>query len=156
MRRPNLILPSLVFFLVLPLATFGQSAADRVQRALDAQDKWLATQSTGTGWNQYLQTDELKAQLAKGDQADSIVVRKILSKYEAKQPGLRLPQLVSTRKAIAAWADQLHKPTPASCLSTSAPPRTRTSPSRSRRHRPPGRCRRGRPPAKQNISAPQR
>ncbi len=116
MRRPNLTLPSLVFFLLLPLAAFGQSAADRVQRALDAQDKWLATQATGAGWNQYLQTDELKAQLAKGDQADPIVVRKILSKYEAKQPGLRLAHLVSTRKAITAWADQLHKPTPAQLL----------------------------------------
>jgi hypothetical protein len=110
----------------LPLAAFGlffgstsahgevsESPQAQLQRALELQNGWLKGQSSALGWNRYLLTDELQAEMAKGKEANRYTVLKVLSRYEAAEPGLRSPQFVTTRRAIADWASQLSQPPPA-------------------------------------------
>jgi hypothetical protein len=92
------------------LANQDESPQVGVQRALELQNSWLAGERSGPGWNRYLLTDELKAELSKGKDADRHTVLKVLSRYEAPQPGLRLPQFASTRRALAEWTAVLSQP----------------------------------------------
>jgi hypothetical protein len=82
----------------------------QVQEALSEQDAWLNGQQYAAGWNHYLQTPSLKEQLDKGAAADPKVVRSVLGKYQAREPGLRLPPFATTRKALTDWLNELSEP----------------------------------------------
>ncbi len=81
-----------------------------MQQAISEQNTWLSGQKYEAGWNKYLQTPALKDQLAKGVSADPGVIRSILEKYQAHEPGLRLPDFASTRHALADWLAALSQP----------------------------------------------
>ena len=87
--------------LILSHVAAQSRSGDQVQQALSEQDAWLTGQQYADGWNKYLQTAELKSQIDKGAAADPQVIREILGKYQAREPGLRLPQFVSTQKALS-------------------------------------------------------
>src|SRR5262249_36269858 len=92
----------------------GQTPShQQLQEALSEQDQWLANQPTAAGWDKYLRTGELKQQLAAGPAANPAVVQSILDRYQASEPGLRLPQFVSTAETLAAWAVSLAQPSAA-------------------------------------------
>jgi hypothetical protein len=96
--------------LILSHVAAQSRTGDQVQQALAEQDAWLSGQQSAVGWNRYLQTPNLKAQLQKGPSADRDVVRTILGKYQAHEPGLRLPEFASTRKALSDWLSALSQP----------------------------------------------
>lgn len=112
MRRKFLPLAVIAAFSwVDPLhAVEDESSHAQVERALELQESWLSGQPSAAGWNRYLLTEELQAEIAKGNDANRHTVLKVLSRYEAPQPGLRLPQFVSTRRALADWASELSQP----------------------------------------------
>ena len=51
-----------------------------------------------------------KQELEKGGRADPAAVQKIVAQYQAREPGLRSPRFVATRKALEAWLDELQQP----------------------------------------------
>ncbi len=96
--------------LVLSQVAAQTRSGEQVQQALSEQNAWLSGQKYESGWNKYLQTPALKDQLAKGASADPGLVRGILEKYQAHEPGLRLPEFASTRQALAGWLAALSQP----------------------------------------------
>jgi hypothetical protein len=112
MRRIFLPLGALGLLSLAAIASgeVNDSPQAQLQRALELQDGWLLGQASAPGWNRYLLTDELQSELAKGKEANRHTVLKVLSRYEAPEPGLRSPQFASTRRALADWATQLSQP----------------------------------------------
>jgi hypothetical protein len=99
-----------ISLLVLSHVAAQSRSQEQVQDALKEQDAWLSGQPNEPGWNKYLHTPELKEQIQKGDAADRSVISSILQKYQAHEPGLHLSQFESTRKALAAWFNELSQP----------------------------------------------
>src|SRR5205823_501543 len=85
------------------------ASRESVRQALSDQDAWLANQKHAEGWNAFLLTDDLKRQVSGAD-ADPAIVDRVLARYEAHEYGLRAPQFVATRTALAAWDQDLHQP----------------------------------------------
>ncbi|HZZ28048.1 MAG TPA: hypothetical protein VFE46_08605 [Pirellulales bacterium] len=113
MRLPTHFLTAAVFGLCLLFLSHVAAqtrSGEQVRNALSDQDNWLSGQANQPGWNKYLRTAELKQQLEKGPDADAVVVKDILQKYQAREPGLRLSQFESTRKALVAWIKDLSQP----------------------------------------------
>jgi hypothetical protein len=96
--------------LVLSHVAAQSRTGEQVQQALSEQNAWLSGQKYEAGWNKYLRTPELKEQLQKGAAASPDIVRDILEKYQAKAPGLRLPEFTSTRKSLIDWLAALSQP----------------------------------------------
>ena len=63
-------------------------AEQAVQASLDAQARWLGSGAAASGWDDYLLTAQLHAQLARGAAADRREVAEILTRYESQVPGL--------------------------------------------------------------------
>jgi len=99
-----------ICLLVLSHVAAQTRTGEQVQQALSEQDAWLSGQKYAEGWNKYLKTPELKQQIEQGAAADRDVVRSILGKYEAHEPGLKLPDFASTRKALTDWLAALSQP----------------------------------------------
>lgn len=104
--------------LVLTVASNLAAAANcsaqspvEVRTALSEMQAWLGQSKEAAAWNGYLRTADLKAQLAKGNDADEVVVYGILARYSSGQPGVELPPVAKVREAIAAWHKAL-KPLP--------------------------------------------
>ncbi len=112
MRRPiPFIVPALLFAFLLTTAAHAETTAlSQVRDSLAEQSQWLSGQPNAQGWNEYLLTAQLHAQLDRGPKADPAAVENILARYQAPEPGVRLPQFVATRKALAAWLDELKQP----------------------------------------------
>jgi hypothetical protein len=83
----------------------AESAADQVNAALANLDTWLGTGAKG--WNDYLQLAALKAQVAKGNDADPAVIDATVAKLDSKAPGLELPKFRALRNALAGWSESL-------------------------------------------------
>ncbi len=88
----------------------AQSAQSNVQASLDALDAWLGTSDRGPAWQDFLKTDALQAQLAKGHDADVEVVRDVLAQYASGQSGLTRKYFANTRGALEAWIAELELP----------------------------------------------
>lgn len=88
------------------------STLSDVQAKLGQLQAWLATSPQAQGWNQYLLTEQLQAQLAAGAQADPVAVAQILNRYDSPQPGLERPKFVQVRQALKAWWQTLAPPAP--------------------------------------------
>jgi hypothetical protein len=87
-----------------------QQPQQELSKALSALDAWLGPGANGNGWRAYLHTPALKAELAKGAQADPAEIEQALDRFRQPQPGLELPRFVRVRKALDAWLQ--HGPMP--------------------------------------------
>jgi hypothetical protein len=96
-------------------ATCAAQSPAEVRSALAEMQSWLGRSNEAVAWNAYLRTPDLEAQLAKGNDADEVVVYGILARYSSGQPGVDLPPVAKVREAIAAWHKEL-KPLPESKL----------------------------------------
>ncbi|MCC7086099.1 MAG: hypothetical protein IT427_13940 [Pirellulales bacterium] len=92
------------------VAEANEPPRSQLERALELQSQWLSGQRSAADWERYLLTAELQTELAKGEAANRHTVLKVLARYEAPQPGLKLPQFASTRRALADWAGELSQP----------------------------------------------
>jgi hypothetical protein len=82
-------------------------AAAHVATALERLDSYLGNNPNADRWRQYLQTADLRLQLAKGVDADPSAVSQILRHYTGAASGLKLPQFMAVQKALRAWVAEL-------------------------------------------------
>jgi len=83
-----------------------RGAMDRARTALGRLQAWLGDGENGRRWNEYLQSEALAAELAKGRQANAEVVAEVLQRYgRAGVKGLDQAPLVAVRRALEAWLD---------------------------------------------------
>ncbi|MEX2186976.1 MAG: hypothetical protein WD875_09295 [Pirellulales bacterium] len=107
---------SLAVAWALSCATAGTAqTVDDARSSLAKLQKWLGRGPNAKAWNEYLRTDQLNAELAKGDQADEVVVYGVLARYSSGQPGLESRPVARVRNALAAWHTKL-EPLPESRL----------------------------------------
>ena len=73
-------------------------AARRSTAALDELDAWLGDGDNGDRWRAYLHADELRAELAKGAEADPAVVARSLQRFRGDADGLELAPFAAGRR----------------------------------------------------------
>ena len=76
------------------------TTVDAVTAELDQLDAWLGSGENGDRWRAFLHTEELRAELAKGADADPAVVARTLQRFEEGVNGLNLAPFVAARAAI--------------------------------------------------------
>lgn len=89
---------------------WASSSESRVAEALGELEAWLQTSPEGPGWGAYLQTETLRAELARGPEARWQVVLEILSRHSADVPGLDAAPFVKVRNALAGWLASIYAP----------------------------------------------
>ncbi len=87
-----------------------QQTAKQLHAALGEFDEWLLPSPEAPGWYRYLRTDDLRSQLARGDQADPQVVWAVLGQFVSDVPGLEVPEFYRLRRAIENWLASLPPP----------------------------------------------
>ncbi len=80
-----------------------------VTAALDQLDAWLGDGDNGNRWRTYLDAAHLRAELAKGVQADPAVVARVLSNFRSDADGLTLAPFTHAADAIDAWLTELRR-----------------------------------------------
>ena len=80
-------------------------ANERVVAALDSLDAWLGDGANGDRWRAHLRTAELRAELAKGADADPAIVARSLQEFHGEAQGLDLAPFVEARTAIEEWLE---------------------------------------------------
>ena len=90
----------------------ADEAPAQLHTALQKLEAWLTTSDYADGWNQYLKTDLLRAELAKGAGADKKSVAEVLTQYQSNVPDLNKPRFVAVRSALQLWLTQLSAITP--------------------------------------------
>lgn len=101
---------SLAVLLVACPSLNADSAADRLRAVTDQLEQWLATSPNGAGWRTFLQTERLRAEVAKGSQADPRTVWELLGKFCGNTPGLEVAEFYKVRRAIEDWLAELPPP----------------------------------------------
>jgi hypothetical protein len=105
-----------VLFAVLALALPGMAAAqapvDEVRRSVDDLHRWLGEGANGKQWKAFLKSDQLTAELAKGDQADPAVVAEVLAQYASGTAGLDRNHFQAVKNSLTKWAPTLSRPKP--------------------------------------------
>ena len=121
--RSQLHLPGIMARLVIGLAVagtfflFGASlradqAPLQLRESFAELEQWLSASDYGAAWNEYLKTDQLRTQLAKGSSADREAVQKILSRYESNVDGIGKRRFVAVGSALKLWLAELSVLTP--------------------------------------------
>jgi hypothetical protein len=109
MRYMNNLSRVVVLVSVAVFAAVGPARAvepsSQVSVALADLEKWLGSSDFGKTWNTYLLTDQLKAALAKPDQADPKKLSQVLARYDSGTPGLNKPRFTAVRSALAQWVE---------------------------------------------------
>lgn len=103
--------PVLMFAGMFLLATMEVQAQCESQAAaaLVRMDAWLA-RGEREAWHEFLRTEELRAELARGEAARPAVVARVLQRYAADAPGLNAPPIVEVRAALECWLARLSLP----------------------------------------------
>lgn len=84
-----------------------KAARMTLQQKLSALQSYLRNRPTGPGWNNYLRLADTAKELAAGDNADPEALYEQMALYTNGHPGLEIPQIASTGRAIRAYADVL-------------------------------------------------
>lgn len=80
-----------------------------LSKALDDLSQWL-TRTRTESWNAYLGNAALRAEIAKGEQADLNTLKGILAKYSGTAAGLDHAYFQNVRKPLATWVTALEIP----------------------------------------------
>src|SRR5262245_23434509 len=89
------------------------TASAEVRVSLDAMHAYVRNDANGQRWKRFLMSDQLTAELAKGNVADREVLKAVLRKYSGAEYGLHRPEFVAVKKALTAWIAELEQPAPA-------------------------------------------
>jgi hypothetical protein len=90
-----------------PAAASETGAGAKLTAQLDALDAWLGDEENGDKWRRFLHTDELRDELAKGDEADVTAVARALQRFQEKAPGLERAPFAAVRTTLADWLAEL-------------------------------------------------
>ena len=92
-------------FLASPSSVAAEADAPReaVTASIDQLQRWLGASRYGGRWNEYLKTDQLLRELAKGNAADNASLQIVLDRYQSDASGLEKPRFVAVREALAAY-----------------------------------------------------
>ncbi|MCE9547576.1 MAG: hypothetical protein K8T25_19070 [Planctomycetia bacterium] len=95
--------------LVLSFTAQAQAAssAGDVSTSVGELQSWLATSKDGAAWQKYLEIDQLKAQIAKGDKADVKQLAEIRQKFRSGAAGLDKRRFAAVSRALGVWIDEL-------------------------------------------------
>ena len=86
-----------------PAVASEPGTAAKLTAQLDALDAWLGDGENGDKWRRFLHTEELRSELAKGDEADVTAVSRTLQRFQEKTPGLERAPFAAVRTALASW-----------------------------------------------------
>jgi hypothetical protein len=90
-----------------------------VRSSLDHLHRWLDTGPGGPAWRDYLQTEKLLGELAKGDRADVLVVAEICGLHASCKEAVDSRPFIRVREALENWLCELPPPDvdqlPAAC-----------------------------------------
>ncbi len=84
-----------------------QAARTNLQQKLSALRSYLQGRPTGPGWSTYLRLEETQKEFAAGDNADPEALYEFMALYTNGHPGLEIPQIAATGRALRAYADLL-------------------------------------------------
>jgi hypothetical protein len=84
-----------------------QTARTALQQKLTLLRSYLQGRPTGPGWSSYLRLDDTAKELAAGDQGDPEKLYEYMALYTNGHPGLEIPHIATTGRAIRAYADVL-------------------------------------------------
>lgn len=84
-----------------------QAARTTVQQKLTALRSYLQGRPTGPGWSKYLRVEDALQEVAAGDNADPEALYEFMALYTNGHPGLEIPQIATTGRALRAYADLL-------------------------------------------------
>lgn len=84
-----------------------QAARTDLQQKLTSLQSYLRGRPTGPGWTNYLRLADTAKELAAGDEGDPESLYEQMALYTNGHPGLEIPQIATTGRAIRAYADVL-------------------------------------------------
>ena len=113
LTRTAISLCLLMSLALAPLSARAGDARHRTKATLAAMHRWVGTGENGHRWREYLVSDRLEAELAKGADADAGVVTEALGQYTSGANGLDRPRFVAVRHALESWAKELSAPSDA-------------------------------------------
>lgn len=97
----------------------AESPLPEVRSTLDHLHRWLDTGPDGTAWRDYLRTEKLLGELAKGAEADSMVVAEVCGLYASCKEAVDSRPFLRVREALEDWLSELPPPgaeqLPAAC-----------------------------------------
>lgn len=79
------------------------SPGTRVASALTQMHAWVGEGENGQRWREYLMSDRVEEQLARGGDADPQALAAPLARYYSRAKGLDRPRFVEVRTALANW-----------------------------------------------------
>ncbi|MCA9197064.1 MAG: hypothetical protein KDA87_05970 [Planctomycetales bacterium] len=97
---------AVICILLVPYQTSLGTDSQEVVQALNELETWWADSPHAEGWRSYLLTDQLSAELAKGDDADSLVVAQVLGRLEQTELSTSRARLSRFRQQLRTWLDQ--------------------------------------------------
>lgn len=110
MGRVGRVLHGMIILLLLCSSSRG-AGPDSVVTALERQDAWLAPSPQAEGWNRYLLSDVLRAELSKEPgEVDRRAIARVLGRYDSGVPSLQHRNFNATRRALASWANVVKVP----------------------------------------------
>ena len=110
--RPGILflLACLILLFGRPAVAYSQMPVAEVSQTLDELHRWLGDDANARRWRQFLRSDDLAAQLAKGNAADIATVQAIRAKYGGTEFGLDKSRFAAMRTALDKWLAELQKP----------------------------------------------
>jgi len=91
----------------LAVAAAPPAGPTPVIAALDRLDAWVGPEANGDRWRKYLRTEELRAELALGHEADPTKIARALQQFRSGAKGLEMPLFESVRQSLSAWLTEL-------------------------------------------------
>ena len=111
MRRQMIYMAVSLFLLgtlaLAPQTVRAGDARQRTESTLAAMHRWVGTSDAGQRWREYLGSDRLEAELAKGDDADASILVDVLGQYNSDASGLDRRRFVAVRRALEGWIAEL-------------------------------------------------
>ncbi|REJ93223.1 MAG: hypothetical protein DWQ35_10730 [Planctomycetota bacterium] len=98
--------PLVMLVLVISAPLSAAEVPPDLTEAYADMEAWLGRYPQGPGWHRYLHTEQLRAEMAKGEAADREQVAAILAKFRSGAKGLDDHHFVNVAKALARWHDE--------------------------------------------------